>query len=237
MFYYDENLNSKRAVSPNMIQINTELGGNKYRGLAVDFPDQWLYPKNSFKDLRLYNQTGNPFPALKDPYSLSFFKPSDENNYLKLLFDKSFQLDFYGSNTFPKEKVSNLTEHVEVHKTLYGRRLGIEWIIRENENFIGFVRMTCIKQEDPYNWYIEFGLLKEKRGKGIMRNVFDAVLLWCKRNGLDKVYAVCETFNTTSQRLISGCSVPYKNKTNTYRIPAYDVYAGSRENYKYELFL
>jgi len=234
MFYYDEQLSSKRAISPEMTQINKELGGNAFRGLVTNFPDQWILPKSSFEDLRLYN-TALTFPNVQHPYALTLFKQQDKVKYRELLYDKDFQLYFYGSNALPEEKINTLDKHIKSIDIQFSRRMEIEFIIRENANFIGFVRLACTRQDDPYNWYIEFGLLREKRRQGIMSFVIDAVFRWCKNNGLEKLYAACEIFNIATHKLICNSIVPAR--VNSFELPAFDEFAGLRKQYKFEIFL
>ena len=223
MVYYDEFLQSVKSIIPHMEQLNRELGLSSYKGVSFNWQQEWIVPRNSFVDLEKYN-SNITFPDLNYPYKLTFYKSQDEYDYLNLLLDKSFQYSFYGSNHFPEERFKNIKEHIKSSEINFGRRLGIEWIIRENDKFIGFIRMNCISPNDPYNWYIEFGLVQNKRGKGIMKNTLRNVLKWCKENGLDKAYATCEVYNEACNRLM--LAMPYS--VQSMKISAHDNFAGNR---------
>ena len=223
MLYFDEPLQAVKSIVPHIEQINRELGINDYKGLPFNWQQEWIIPRSSFVDLSMYN-CNIAFPELNYPYKLTFLKSQDESDYLNLLLDKSFQYSFYGSNNFPEERVKDIKGHIKSYELNFGRRLGIEWIIRENDKFIGFIRMNCINPNDPYNWYIEFGLTQNMRGKGIMKNGLNCVLKWCKENGLNNIFATCEVYNEACNRLM--LSMPYSVQST--KIPANDDFAGYR---------
>lgn len=232
MLYFDESLQSVKSIIPHMEQLNRELGESNYKGLPFNWQQEWIVPRNSFVDLKMYNRDIT-FPKLSYPYELSFYKIQDESDYRNLLLDKSFQHFFYGSNNFPDERVNDIKGHVKSYELNLKRRLGLEWIIRENGKFIGFIRLNCINSNDPYNWYIEFGLKQNMRGKGIMRGALDSVFKWSKENGLNNIFATCEAYNEACCKLMSG--IPYNIQKGN--IPASDAFAGARMLNRYSIQL
>ena len=174
------------------------------------------------------------FPTLPINFlNLDLCSLNDASAYLDMLKDDSFRKSFWGTTEVPIRTESQIKEHIASMNVAYGRRLGLEWVIKYNLHAIGFIRMYCTNPSDPYNWYVEFGIKKEYQNRGYMKNILSCVLNWAKTNGLDKIYAICETSNIGCQNLLK--SIPYP--TYSTIIKAHDNYAGERDMFRYEIWL
>lgn len=236
MYYYDENLDSVRAINPHMIEINKELDSpDKYKGLVASWGDrEWIISSDKYKDLKKYN-VNKVFPELiTKNFRLTWLYKSnkDKKDFINILKDEAFQFSFWGSSNI-SITTKKIIEHIEFMRINYGRRLGIEWMIRKDGKIYGFVRIHCISPSDPHNWYIEFGISKEFRGLGYMKEVIPIVLQWCKYNCLENIYAISETNNIACYRLLKG--LPYH--IDIKKIDAYDTNAGNRKIYRYSIKL
>lgn len=233
MLYYDETLNSVRAITPHLAQINAELNNTPLRGLTFPWNREWIISHNKYKNLEMYNKHVS-FPKLPINFlSLDLCSLNDASTYLDMLKDDSFRKSFWGTTEVPIRTETQIKEHIASMNVAYGRRLGLEWVIKHDLYAIGFIRMYCTNPSDPYNWYVEFGIKKEYQNRGYMGHVLSCVLDWARVNGLDKVYAICETSNTPCQKLLKG--VPYSTSSST--IHAHDTYAGGRDMFRYEICL
>jgi len=234
MLYYDESLNSVRAITPHTVQINNELGGDKFRGLTFAWNQEWVVPKSSFKDLSGYNPDDFSEWDEKD-YKIRKCQIDDAKAYLELLADDEFKIAFWGTKNKPNIKIQDIKDHINAMNIAYKRRMGAEWIIIKKKKLlpnetIGFIRIYCTNPSDLYNWYMEFGIKKSYRGQGIMSRMFMNMVVWTSCNGLDNIYAICEVSNTACLRLFKKFP-----DVKISRVQADDKYAGKREMYRFRL--
>jgi GNAT superfamily N-acetyltransferase len=195
-----------------MVEINRAIQESDYTPLLMmEWGEQnWFQKPNDFKDLRQYG-TDCHYPTFSTRIC-NIVKPNSLllDGYTKLVLDSDFQKDFWGSNGMDisnhiKSSLPGFLKHVDVD---FGRRLMIEWFITNKSNeFIGFIHLTCMSNAFPYKWVVEFGLVKEYRGRGIMKTVLRGIVNWAKENGCDQIYAISEEHNHPAHALLRN--LPY----------------------------
>lgn len=208
-FYYDEEEQSVAFITPHIVEINRAIHESDYTPLLMmDWGEHnWFQKLSDYKDLSLYG-FDTSYPTFSTRLC-NVVKPSVRllNGYKRLVLDPDFQKDFWGSNgaaisNHINNSLPNFMNHVDVD---FGRRLMIEWFItNKNEDFIGFIHLTCMSNAFPYKWVVEFGLVKEYRGKKIMKTVLRGILNWAKNNGCDKIYAISEEHNHPAHALFNN---------------------------------
>ncbi len=233
MLYYDEKLDSVRAITPHMVQTNRELEVNDYKGLFFSSGNfDWIIAKSEYKTLRKYNKTDNI--GISTPrLILTGISESDCSHYINLLNEKGFQNSFFGVS-LNVYTYSRFRKHFELMQLNMNRRLGLEWNLRIKNAFIGFIRLNSTYLHDPHNWYLEFGIMKKHQRKGLMKEALLAVLNWSKLNGLENIYAISEIDNKACYNLLK--KLP--NYTIDIQVlDANDKYAGNRNIYRYSIKL
>ena len=211
-FYYDEDEGSVAFLTPHMVEINRAIQESDYTPLLMmEWGEQnWFQKPSDFKDLRQYG-TDCHYPTFSTRIC-NIVKPNSLllDGYTKLVLDSNFQKDFWGSNGMDisnhiKSSLPGFLKHVDVD---FGRRLMIEWFITNKANeFIGFIHLTCMSNAFPYKWVVEFGLVREYRGRGIMNTVLRGIVNWAKENGCDQIYAISEEHNHPAHALLRN--LPY----------------------------
>lgn len=230
LFYYDEEEDSVAFIPPHLVEIDCAIGETENVPLLMkELPEGlWLQKRSDYRDLSVYGlETKYPEFSTK---ICNVVKPNASlfENYKKLVLDSDFEKSFWGSNN------SSLKSHIQNQFAAFlpsvdinfGRRMMIEWFITDKLNqFIGFIHLTQMYPAFPYKWVVEFGLVKEYRGKGIMKVILGGILDWAKRNGCDEVYAISEEFNLASHALLN--KLPYAVK-ETWAMMS-DEFGGERK--------
>lgn len=215
LFYFDEEEGSVAFFTPHTVEINRAINESDYTPLLMMEwgEENWFQKRIEFKDLSMYGfETRYPEFSTRlcnivKPNALLF------EEYKKLVLDPAFEKDFWGSNgadmrNHIQQQFPNFLASVDVN---FGRRLMIEWFITDKSNkFIGFIHLTCMYPAFPYKWVVEFGLVREYRGRGIMKTVLNGIVNWAKQNGCDEIYAISEDFNHPCHRLMNGLPYPVK---------------------------
>lgn len=238
LFYYDNNDGAIAMITPQQREINALIDENYDTPLlllGID-PSKWFDTDQNYQDLTVYG-TEKAFPVLFSS-NLRLIKPSScfLSAHQSLIMEDSFLNDFYGSSSFEvKEKVKEGLEDFLIGAEIdYGRRMQIDWFIIENDSqYIGFIRMTCKQPAFPYKWMIEFGLLPNYRQRGIMSKVVAKVINWAKLNGCNEIYAISENHNTPAHLLLRHTGYP----TIEGNMPMTDQYGGLRPMKQFRITL
>lgn len=201
LFYFDKTLNANRAIVQEMQLINNALGAPINKGLSTNIK-QSLGITFQEEDLTRYNEAVEPFRSLKNKdISIVPFETSYAEEFRALLTEDGFMSDFdgyYNEKNFAADYTIRLaSDQIAFYKQLEKRRLGAMWRIVVNDQTIGMIR---INYKDK--WMLEYGLFKKFRNKGYMSSVLKMVLAWCKKNGLENLYAVTEKHNIASLKLL-----------------------------------
>lgn len=212
VFYYDEHEKSVSFFTPHIVEINKAIAESDYTPLLMmDWGESnWFQKRGDYQDLRVYGFDSH-YPTFSSKLC-NIVKPIPSlfEGYKKLVLDKDFEKDFWGSNgndmrEHIQNQFPNFLKSVDVN---FGRRLMIEWFItNKHDQFIGFIHLTCMYPAFPYKWVVEFGLVKEYRNRGIMKVVLRDIFNWAKQNGCDEIYAISEDYNHACHALLRG--LPY----------------------------
>lgn len=212
LFYYDEYERSVAFFTPHIHEINRAIDESENTPLLMMewSAENWFQQPEDYQNLRQYGSENN-YPIFETDIC-KIIKPNISlfEEYKKLVLQPDFQKDFWGTNgadisNHIKKEFPKWLKSVDIH---FGRRLMIEWFItNKNDDFMGFIHLTCMYPAFPYKWVVEFGLKKEYRGKGLMKNVLTHISNWAKLNGCDEIYAISEEHNVVAHKLIR--KLPY----------------------------
>ena len=230
LFYYDENEASVAILTPQLKEINQETKRSPYTPLLMTtWPaEQWLQQPKDFNDLSIYGDN-TVFPTL----SLSKVNLIAPNRAMVSSLRKMFTTPSFARNYFGNSSPAILKaiagmipdNYDESAKIDFGRRSEISWFITDkNNSFLGFIHITQKYKALPYKWVLEFGIIPEYHGRGIMSEVLPAVVAFAKREGCDEhIYAVSESYNLACHKLFRK----FPNVQEYKRIMN-DQYAGGR---------
>ena len=240
LFYYDELERSVAMITPQLREINSiirEKSNNPLLLLDIN-PNEWLDTNQNYLDLSIFGYEV-VFPVLTTKH-LRLVKPCSKYNeeHCRLILDKKFQEDFYGSSTVEaneriKKGLEDFLYNAEVD---FGRRLQIEWfIVNSKSEYIGFIRLTCKQPAYPYKWMVEFGLIENQRQRGLMKEAVNVVLDWARQNGCNEIFAISENGNVAAHHILKETIYP----TYVDNKPMVDVYGGFRpmKQFKIKLIL
>ncbi len=143
--------------------------------------------------------------------SLRPMKSKDIFLYTDLLSDKE-TMELMGGP--PLTNLLDVKDEVEKKKYEYERGISIFWVItiKDENEFVGFVRIVSYQSNyfeasyksmgelmysseflsyiDKENgWEIDYAILKDYRGHGIMSEAIQTVLEYCQENNLSPIYA------------------------------------------------